>query len=311
VIKYVATAIALKAFSSTRLTRNLYRALGNRVGNKRRHAEELPWYYLDRVKRMLRLTSTHPIVRDGDRVFELGTGWLHWEALTLRLFWQVEGVLFDVWDNRQLGAVKNYVVQLRMLLEDNLGLPPQRIDHARTLIDQIAIVSSFDELYKLLGFRYVVENSGSLRQFDDSSFQLIVSAGVLEHVKRNALKELISETHRMVKPGGWVLHSIDTSDHLSHYDPAASKKAYLRFGEPTWRYIFENQVQYINRVQRGEWLDLFGNAGFELIEEETHSTELKDVTVAAPYAAMDKRDLECTVLRVALRKRAKLRVDPG
>ena len=67
------------------------------------------WICPDRVKRMLRLQKNYNIVHHGDRILELGTGWLHWEALTLRLFYDIEAVLFDVWDNRQLGGLKNYL----------------------------------------------------------------------------------------------------------------------------------------------------------------------------------------------------------
>jgi hypothetical protein len=70
-IKYVSTAVALKCFSSTALTRKVYRSLGTRVGNKRRSAGTMPGYYADRVKRMLRLQRQHGIVKDGDRIMEL------------------------------------------------------------------------------------------------------------------------------------------------------------------------------------------------------------------------------------------------
>ena len=32
---------------------------------------------------------------------------------------------------------------------------------------------------------------------------------------------------------------------------------YLTFSDETWIHLFENEVQYINRMQRGEWLELF------------------------------------------------------
>ncbi len=154
------------------------------MGNKRRGAGPIPGYYLERVKRMLQLQRKHGIVRDGDRVLELGTGWLHWEALTLRLFYDIEAVLFDVWDNRQLGGLKNYVRQLGLMLDDGFDLSASELKRARFLIEAILRVESFDELYKLLGFEYVVESCGSLSQFPHNSFQLVVS-GVLNSTGLN------------------------------------------------------------------------------------------------------------------------------
>jgi SAM-dependent methyltransferase len=301
-VKYVTTAVALKCFSSSPLTRNLYRRLGNTVGNRRRSSGPMPDYYPERVKRMLRLQKQHRIVSNGDRILELGTGWLHWEALTLRLFYDIEAVLFDVWDNRQLGGLKNYVGQLGSKLNDDFGLSGAELARAQSIIEKILKVQSFDELYELLGFEYVVESSGSLRQFSDNSFQLVVSGGVLEHVKREALPMLIGETRRISKPGGWAVHSIDTADHLEHYDRTVSPKMYLSFSEAKWKRLCENEVQYINRLQRGEWLELFKANGFELIEEEARRVDIGELKLAERFADMDKGDLECTVLRLALRR---------
>ena len=134
------------------------------------------------------------------------------------------------------------------------------------------------------------------------SFQLVVSGGVLEHVKRAALPTLIGETERVLKPGGWAVHSIDTADHLEHYDRKVSPKMYLSFSDDTWNRLFENEVQYINRMQRGEWLDLFERNGFERIEEESRRVDISKLRLANKYKKMERSDLECTVLKVALQK---------
>lgn len=300
-VKYIATAVALKCFSSSALMRRQYRRLGNTRGGKRRRSESMPGYYPDRLRRMLRLQRQYNLVRDGDRILELGTGWLHWEAVTLRLFFDIEAVLFDVWDNRQLVGLKNYLQQLAPMLNDDFELSTSELRRAHSLIESISRTESFDELYKLLGFKYVVEGSGSLSQFPDHSFRLVVSAGVLEHVKRDALPMLIGETRRILKPGGWAVHSIDTSDHLSHYDKKVSRKMYLSFSDGTWRRLFENEVQYINRVQREDWLELCRSKGFELVEEEGQYIDITRLKLAETYLHMQKRDLECTVLRLTLR----------
>jgi SAM-dependent methyltransferase len=303
-VKYITTAVALRGFSYSPATRSLYRSLGNRAGNKRRSSGPMPGYYPKRVKRMLRLQRQYKIVREGDRIIELGTGWLHWEALTLRLFCDIEAVLIDVWDNRQLGGLKNYIRQLKPMLDHGFELSEAEIKRAQCLIETILKVESFAELYELLGFEYVVESSGSLAQFPSGSFQLVVSGGVLEHVKREAVPMLIGETRRILKPAGWAVHSIDTADHLEHYDRKVSPKMYLSFSEETWTRLFENEVQYINRMQRGEWLELFKANGFDLIEEEARRIDISGLRLANRYMQMEQGDLECTVLKVALRKSA-------
>jgi SAM-dependent methyltransferase len=100
------------------------------------------------------------------------------------------------------------------MLNDGFELAAAELKRAQSLIEKILRAGSFDELYQLLGFEYVVERSGSLSQFPSDSFQLVVSGGVLEHVKKEALPVLIAETRRILNPDGWAVHSIDTADHL-------------------------------------------------------------------------------------------------
>jgi hypothetical protein len=164
-IKYISTAAALKCFSSAPLTRSLYRKLGNRLGNSRRSKGVMPSYYPERLKWVLRLQRQHHIVKNGDRILELGTGWLHWEALTLRLFYDIEAVLFDVWDNRQLGGLKNYVRQLAPMLNNGFHLTEAETRRARSLSNEILATESFESLYIFLCLKYFVEIFCSLCQF--------------------------------------------------------------------------------------------------------------------------------------------------
>jgi SAM-dependent methyltransferase len=262
----------------------------------------MPAYYGDRVKRMLRLLDEHSLIKDGDRIIELGTGWLHWEALTLRLFYDIQAVLYDVWDNRQMGGLKNYVAQFRPLLATDFDLNPDRIRRAQSVIDAILKCKSFEEIYSFLGFEYVVEPTGSLQRFADASFQLVVSAGVLEHVHRGAVPLLVGETYRILKPGGWAVHSIDTSDHLAHYDTSVCRKLYLQYSEKTWKRFFQNEVQYINRIQPGEWLQMFRAARFDVAEADRRPIDISGLRLDEQYRQMDPKDLACTVLRLTLSK---------
>ena len=304
-LRYVLAATALKCFSAGPQMRGLYRSLGNFAGGRRRSRGKIPSYYLERIKRLLRLQREYNLVRSGDRIIEIGTGWLHWEAITARLFFDIEAVLFDVWDNRQLTGLKNYVGQLSPILgAADLGLSSAELKRAQSLIQAIVRVNSFKELYKLLGFEYVVEGSGSLRQLPGNSFHLAVSGGVLEHIPREDVPGLLAEMQRVLVPSGWSLHSIDTQDHLSYYDPKVSKKMYLTISDRTWQNVFENQVQYINRLQRSEWLELFKTAGFKLIEEDSWYTDLGQLELAERFRSMDKRDLECTGPRLLHKKLA-------
>jgi len=290
-LKYTTVAIALKLFSSCSGGRQLYRAVANNLGGRRRAHECMPSYYLKRINRLLRFNRKYMLLKDGDVLVELGTGWLHWDAITARLFFNIQAVLYDVWDNRQLDGLRNYIGQLDNMLEGCDVIKPVR-EQAHNVIQKIRDANSFEELYDFLGFTYFVEKSGKLDKMENDSADVAISSGVLEHIKEDILPDYLRNIYRLLKPGGYSIHGIDLSDHLSHYDKGVSPKKYLSFSDATWKFWFENEVQYFNRKQRPEWIELFRNAGLRLIEEEGASTDLRGQRIGEKYHSYDISDLE-------------------
>lgn len=302
-LKYTVTSIALKTFSSNFLTRRMYRYLGNTYGVRKRVHDDIPEYYIDRIKRMLDLCRNGQIIiRNGDNILEVGTGWLHWEAMTIKLFYDVEATLFDVWDNRQFDALKHYFLMLGKSVDHKLELSTVERQRAHEIINLILSASTIDTLYQKLGFKYIVDNTGTLKQFADQSYAVIISAGVLEHVKKEILTDCINDYYRVLKPGGYSIHSINIGDHLSHYDPTASKKEYLQFSDIMWKYLFQNDVQYFNRVQCSEWLKIFSQAGLELIDEQSHCEEMPGLKVHKQFKHLEKADINCISLKIVHQK---------
>jgi predicted SAM-dependent methyltransferase len=297
-LRYCAAATALKAFSCSNPTKKLYRALGNTFGTKKRSVYQMPSYYFNRVNETLRLTREYTILKDGYRLLELGTGWLHWEAITSRLFFSIDGILCDVWDNRQIEGLKNYLSQLDKMLDKTTADNTQRVS-AHRLISQILEVDKYQDIYELLGFEYVIDPEGILRLFEDESFDLVISRGVMEHVSAKDTSEFVSGIARVLKPGGYSVHSINIRDHLYQYDNAVSQKQYLQYSDWVWRAFFQNDVQYINRIQRSDWLALFKKVGLMLVEENVEEVDLSGVRVAKAYQQRyDKDDLRCGGLAI-------------
>lgn len=264
----------------------------------------MPTYYVERVQRMLSLAERYHLLGDGSKLLELGTGWMHWEALTTRLFFKIQADLYDVWDNRQLDALKSYLTQLLRSLGKLPNFDKAELSRADSLAAQILESRNFEDLYKLLGFRYILDPQGKLENLPDNTYDVVVSAGVFEHLPRAGVPDYIRQTHRVLKPGGYALHSINTTDHLHLYDPSASAKNYLRFSDRRWKMLFENELQYINRLQRCEWMAIFEAAGFVCVEESSARCDLSNLNVAKQYQHMDKLSLETTAWHAVYRKPA-------
>ena len=284
------------------MTKSLYRTLGNTCGTRKRLRSGMPDYYVRRVARMLNLCERFKIIGHGDRLVEIGTGWMHWEALTIRLFFDIEAILFDVWDNRQLPALKQYLTDFGRRVGTDISVHPDQQRRVSMLIEEILRIKSFEDLYDLLGFKYMVDKNGNLNRIERESVDLVVSAGVLEHVKRDHVGGLVKEFNCLLKPGGFSMHSINLGDHLQAYDRHVSEKNYLKYSDKIWHRLFQNEVQYINRLQRPEWLALFDEAKFKLVDEESTSVSLGKLRVHEKYGALSKADLECFSLNLLHRK---------
>ncbi len=300
-LKYITVAIILKMFSLSPSTKHAYRLIANNLGARSRTSKQLPPRYFNRANTLLDLNHRYGFLKQGDKILEIGTGWLHWEAIVIRLLFDTRSVLCDVWDNRQLIALKDYIAQLEGML-DKLNVDDTKLDRARWLIPQIKAVQSFDELYRLLDFTYVLDKSGELASFEQETFDFVVSVDVLEHVHKDSAFSLVKGFSNVLKPGGYLMHKIDMNDHLYYYSDTVSPKQYMHYSDRTWKRYFENDVQYINRIQLPEWRAMFHDAGLELVHEETIMEDLKGLEVAPLYQDLLLDEIACSNVIFLYRK---------
>jgi SAM-dependent methyltransferase len=296
-IRYITSALALKVFSLNAPTRRLYRLIGNHFGAKKRHRVSDLLIRVGRGDLIVDLCRKYHALENGEKLLEVGTGWMHWYSLYLWIFYECRITALDIWDNRQFSALKAGFGKLTERFKED------RISEA--VLNNLAVVNlatSFPELYRETGIEYVIEPRGSLDQFADQSFDCILSMHVLEHVPTKYVTELVRNMYRTLKPGKYTIHQIGIDDHLAHYDRKASQKQYLRYSDWTWNALFENEVQYFNRLQMSEWLNAFRSAGFILEEKLVESTDIANLKIAARFADYSKEDLSCTILTLVYRK---------
>jgi SAM-dependent methyltransferase len=300
-LTYRATALALKAFSLNTATKTAYRKIGNVIGGKRR-AGGVQSHYLQRADQNLAFIEEHGGIRDGMKVLELGTGWVHWEALFLRAFYEVEATVFDVWDNRQFDGFLTHVHALRAALPTLTDRGAERRARAEALLDRVARTNSFDEAYAILGFTYLLSPDGSLDALGDDSLDLVFSSDVMEHIPDESLPVLAASLARVVRPGGLVAQQIVPSDHLCIYAKKAHRKAYLQYSDSEWARWFENDVQYQNRWQQCDFRELFKRAGFEIVSEAIiDRADTSGLRIAPRWSGYPREELDATVTRMLVR----------
>jgi hypothetical protein len=296
-IRYTLAAVALKAFSLNEATRAAYRRVGNTLGGRRRGVGIDLDAYVSRGDLLVNLAGKYLPPEQNQQLLELGTGWMHWFALYLRLFRKAEIATLDVWDNRQFEALKSGFARLEPILMGR-GAAANLRSNLHLLLE----ASSFEDLYQRLQLSYVIQPDGSLAEFATASRACVFSFHVLEHVPRSNVDRLCAEIFRVLAPGGISIHQIGIDDHLTHYDPSCSPKQYLSYSDRKWKLLFENSVQYFNRLQRRDWLHAFAAPGFVLRETLSESADLGSLRIDPLYRDYNKDDLACTILTLVHQK---------
>jgi SAM-dependent methyltransferase len=296
-IRYVAAACALKAFSATAGTQRLYRTLGNRFGGPLRRRETYLRSHIARGELFRKLAIECGIANGGENLLEIGTGWVHWHSIYHRLFFDSTVTMFDVWDCRQFEALQTVFGDLMLKWG---AVPPD--EHARQRLRRLLACDSFDEIYDRMGLTYLVDESGALDGLPDQAFDCVFSFHVLEHVPKENTADLVRQMYRVLKPRGYSIHQIGIDDHLTHHDMKESPKNYLKYSETTWRRFFENELQYINLLQMSDWHTLFEANGFELMLQQPMYCDLEGLNVHARFRHYSEDDLRCTILTLVHRK---------
>jgi hypothetical protein len=300
VLQYYATALALKTFSSSRPAQALYRTLGN-AKNAFRPERDIAWKYYFRSPTFLDVLRQADVLRPGLKALEIGTGFVHWEALMLRNEVPCSVQLYDVWDNRTLHRFQSYARCLaRPETRRRLGLSDD-VDAA--LMAEVAGMDSFEEIYARLGFDYRPDPTGLLAGVPDTAFDLVVSSDVGEHMQRSDIPAIIARSMQVLKPGGWAFHQVCLADHLFIYAKGSHPKQYLKYSKAHFAQYLNNGVQYINQVQVPEWRGMFESAGFEIVRlDRTGTSDLSEIDIHPDWAGIPQDDLACTVAVFLLRK---------
>lgn len=197
-----------------------------------------------------------------DTTLELGSGW--YPVIPVYFFLVGSKAIYTMDINlltnkkRIFQTIKKYVefIDSNSKEAEKLFLP-DRINALKRIFS--LNYNTIDEILKELNIQYIVSDARKTG-FSENSFNLIHSNNTFEHIYPEILKDILIEFFRILKPGEIMSHSIDLSDHFSHYDRSITNYNFLRFSQKQWNLI-DNCVQPQNRMRVSEYENMFSQLG--------------------------------------------------
>ncbi|MEX0760562.1 MAG: class I SAM-dependent methyltransferase [Tistlia sp.] len=205
----------------------------------------------------------------GKAVLEIGSGWFPVVPLLYRCMGARQVVMTDInryMDQGTLDTARAFVLESLPELAGRLGFDPDQpwLRQGRTF-EGLGLV-----------YRAPFEPAGSGIVVD-----CVTSRTVLEHIPPQELARLSRAWLSLLSPDGFMLHSVDHSDHRQHGDKRLSRIDFLTWSETGWDILTRlGKKQW--RLRHPDYHRLFGSAGFDLADE---------ATVTDPKAVDDARRL--------------------
>jgi SAM-dependent methyltransferase len=128
-------------------------------------------------------------------------------------------------------------------------------------------MNSLEDLERSWKIDYRAPSDARATGLPDGSIDCTVSVETLEHIPKADIAAILRELRRIMRPDGLVLMQIDYGDHFKGFDPSISSFNFLTFSEEDWA-PFQSRFQYVNRLRHSEYLQLFREAGFDLVSDQ-------------------------------------------
>jgi hypothetical protein len=213
------------------------------------------------------------------RVFvEIGTGWYPVFPLLLRLLGAERVVTLDLnpWLNRKtLEATVSAMAGILNRVAEDFSVPLEllrkRLTDAQKGLDDPG--AGVKDVLDRCGIEYRMPCDARATGLPSQSADYMVSANVLEHVPPDVIRDILSESSRILKPGGYHFHHINPADHFSIGDSRISKVHFLRYSPSAWYFIGGSGVAYHNRLRCVDFVRLFESAPFEIVHTYSHVDE--------------------------------------
>jgi len=186
-----------------------------------------------------------------------------------------------------LGVTNQTLVDIRALARPDLvgdivrRLPPagERVGTSLRLAPWPA-ESDLASALRAYGIAYMAPCDARSTGLESASIDVVTSTSTFEHIPKADIVPILSECRRILKPSGVMSAWIDYKDHYASFDDRIGPYNFLTFDQKAWR-RYSPSLQYQNRLRHREYVDLFEEAGFEILQLEVIEADQRDLDALA------------------------------
>lgn len=192
---------------------------------------------------------------------EIGSGWKPILPYLFRIAGCKKVILCDLHRHMDHDLLNATIHQIRVhsyLVASMLDAKESRIE---AVLPKPQSQQDFSSLTKESGFEYRAPFDVRDTDYAKDSIDIVFSRSVLEHIPLQGLEPIMTEMHRILKPDGAMVHTIDLSDHWEHSDKSISRINFLKFPAWWWR-VINSPIAYQNRIRFPEYVELIKKSGF-------------------------------------------------
>jgi SAM-dependent methyltransferase len=183
-----------------------------------------------------------------------------------------------------LGAQEQLLVDIRHLARDELVLDSLRrlesgvVPGLQRRPRSAATVGGIAAALAALGITYRAPCDARETGLPEASVDYITSTSTLEHIDEPEIRLILKECRRILTPDGRMSMFVDYQDHYSYADMTISAYNFLQFEAEEWAQ-WSPSLQFQNRLRHGDYLALFGEAGFEVVDDRPTMGSTADLEV--------------------------------
>lgn len=208
-----------------------------------------------------------------DKVFfEIGTGWSPDAPLAYWLMGARETVTLDLNPYMRPEVIRDSLRHIWKHRAEALAMFGELVDRRRwdELLRFCAGKSPFrqEAFLELCCIRYVAPGDAAATGLGSGCVDFHTSIRVFEHVPEPALRAILREGARLLRPDGLFVYRIDYTDHFSHSDRSISRLHFLRFDDQEWERLAGNRYMYMNRLRHDDFVRLFEESGLRILLNE-------------------------------------------